>query len=126
MLYRHIIFLNHMPTGDGQLTALHFLSIISKYGVPVSRLTSEIERYPQILVNVPGPHDSAEKAALIASSSVQEAIREQEKRMAGDGRILVRPSGTEALLRVMVEASEESTAQTVANTLAEIIENIQK
>ena len=122
----HIIFLNHMPTGDGQLTALHFLSIISKYGVPVSRLTAEIQRYPQVLVNVPGPHDSAEKAALIASEPVQTAIREQEARMEGDGRILVRPSGTEALLRVMVEAGSEATAQSVANALAEIIENIQK
>ena len=122
----HIIFLNHMPTGDGQLTALHFLSIITKYGIPVSSLVEEIKRYPQVLINVPGPHESAAKAALIASDAVQTAIREQEKRLAGDGRILVRPSGTEALLRVMVEAGTEETAQTVANDLAEVIKNIQK
>ena len=121
----HIIFLNHMPTGDGQLTALHFLSIISKLGGPVSMLVSEIKRYPQVLVNVPGPHDSGEKAALIASDAVQSAITEQEKVMAGDGRILVRPSGTEALLRVMVEAGSEQTAQNVAKTIADIIKNIQ-
>ena len=122
----HIIFLHHMPTGDGQLTALHFLSIVTKYAAPVSRLVSEIERYPQVLINVPGPHDNREKAALIASEPVQAAIREQEQKLAGDGRILVRPSGTEALLRVMVEASQEETAQSVANTLSEIIQNIQK
>ena len=122
----HIIFLSHMPTGDGQLTALHFLSIITKYGAPVSELVSEIQRYPQVLINVPGPHDNHEKAALIASESVQQAIREQERLLAGDGRILVRPSGTEALLRVMVEAGQESTAQSVAKTLAGIIQNAQK
>lgn len=122
----HIIFLDHMPTGDGQLTALHFLSIVSKYGVPVSQLAAEIRRYPQILINVPGPHDAQEKDALIASEAVCQAIAEQEKILAGDGRILVRPSGTEALLRVMVEASEETVAQNVAKTIAEIIQNEQK
>ena len=122
----HIIFLDHMPTGDGQLTALHFLSIVTKYAAPVSQLVSEIRRYPQVLINVPGPHDNREKAALIASEPVQQAIRQQEEFLAGDGRILVRPSGTEALLRVMVEAGEEQAAQYAANRIAEIIENAQK
>ena len=122
----HIIILNHMPTGDGQLTALHFLSIISKYGAPVSSLISQIKRYPQVLINVPGPHSAVEKDALIQSEAVQSAIREKEKEMAGSGRILVRPSGTEALLRVMVEAPEEATAHSVAEELAKVIENSQK
>lgn len=122
----HIIFLNHMPTGDGQLTALHFLSIISKYGAPVSSLISQIKRYPQVLINVPGPHSAVEKDALIQSEEVQSAIREKEKEMAGSGRILVRPSGTEALLRVMVEAPDEETANSVAQDLAKVIENSQK
>ena len=122
----HIIFMNHMPTGDGQLTALHFLSIISKYAAPVSSLVSRIKRYPQVLINVPGPFSATEKDSLIASPVVQQAIAEKETLMAGDGRILVRPSGTEALLRVMVEASEESVAQSVAQDLANIIENAQK
>ena len=78
-----------------------------------------------MLINVPGPHDNREKAALIASPAVQEAIRQQEARLAGDGRILVRPSGTEALLRVMVESGDIDTAQDVAKTLADIIKNIQ-
>ncbi len=122
----HIIFLNHMPTGDGQLTALHFLSIVSKYGGQVSQLVGEIKRYPQVLINVAGPHDSQEKAELIAAPAVQEAIARQEKALAGEGRILVRPSGTEALLRVMVEAPEEETARRVAEELAQIIQNEQK
>ncbi len=122
----HIIFLSHMPTGDGQLTALHFLSIISKYGAPVSRLVGEIKRYPQVLINVPGPHDAQEKAALIAAPAVQEAVARQEALLAGDGRILVRPSGTEALLRVMVEAPREEDAQGAADAIAKIIKNEQK
>ena len=122
----HIILMNHMPTGDGQLTALHFLSIVSKYGVPVSQLVAEIPRYPQVLVNVLGPYDAHEKAALLNSAEVQLAIAEGEAALHGDGRILVRPSGTEALLRVMVEAPEESVAQNVAENIAEIIQNKQK
>lgn len=121
----HIIFLNHMPTGDGQLTALHFLSIISKYDAPVSELMSEIRRYPQVLINVPGPHDAQEKAALLASPAVRQAIAQQETHMAGDGRILVRPSGTEALLRVMVEASEETVARRAAEAIAGVIQGQQ-
>ncbi len=122
----HIIMLNHMPTGDGQLTALHFLSIISKYKCRVSELVSEIKRYPQVLINVPGPHDAQEKAALIASPAVQAGIAFWEQRLSGDGRILVRPSGTEALLRVMVEALDENKAQDVAMAIAGIIQNEQK
>ena len=121
----HIIFLQHMPTGDGQLTALHFLSILSKYGGTVSELVGAIRRYPQVLINVPGPHDAGEKAALIASPAVQAAIAQQEQALAGDGRVLVRPSGTEALLRVMVEAAEEDTARAAAEAIAEIIQNEQ-
>ena len=122
----HIIFRDHMPTGDGQLTALHFLSIVSKYGTPVSSLVGEIRRYPQVLINVPGPYAAAEKTALIASDDVQTAIRQEEAALGENGRILVRPSGTEALLRVMVEAKEEATAQNVAEHLAKVIENAQK
>ncbi len=122
----HIIFLDHMPTGDGQLTALHFLSIISKYGRQVSELVAEIKRYPQVLINVPGPHDAQKKAALIAAPAVRKAIEQREKLLGGDGRILVRPSGTEALLRVMVEASTQETAQMMAEEIARIIKNEQK
>ena len=122
----HIIFSNHMPTGDGQLTALHFLSIISKYGTPVSSLVGEIKRYPQVLINVPGPYSVADKAALIASDAVQNAVRQEEAALGDAGRILVRPSGTEALLRVMVEAQEEAVANAVAQRLAKVIENAQK
>ena len=79
-----------------------------------------------MLINVPGPHDAQKKAALIAAPAVRKAIEQREKLLGGDGRILVRPSGTEALLRVMVEASTQETAQMMAEEIARIIKNEQK
>lgn len=121
----HIIFLNHMTTGDGQLAALQFLQIICESGMKVSRLSGDIDRYPQILLNVAGPHDNVEKKALMACDAVQAAVQKGEQMLAGDGRILVRASGTEALIRVMVEASTEETARQVAEMVAEVVKNAQ-
>ena len=122
----HIIFLEHLTTGDGQLAALQFLQILCESGMPVSKLANDIAKYPQILINVAGPHDNGEKKALMASEPVQAACRDGENMLAGDGRILVRASGTEALIRVMVEASTEEMAQKVAETVAKAVENAQK
>lgn len=122
----HIIFLEHLTTGDGQLAALQFLQILCRSGMRVSRLTGDIGRYPQVLLNVKGPHDNAAKKALMASDPVQEAVRQGEQLLAGDGRILVRASGTEALIRVMVEASTEEMASKVAEMVAATVENAQK
>ena len=79
-----------------------------------------------MLINVPGPYAAQDKKDLIASETVQDAVRQEEEALGDNGRILVRPSGTEALLRVMVEAKEESVAQEVAQRLAKVIENAQK
>ena len=81
------------------------------------------ERYPQILVNV--PVDSKEKKEqIMAAPDLQEAIARTEEELSGNGRVLVRPSGTEALIRVMVEAKHQSTAQAQAEKLANIIKNM--
>lgn len=122
----HVIFLEHMTTGDGQLAALQFLQILCKSAVRVSKLAGDIARYPQVLLNVKGPHDNAAKKALMESEPVQAAVRKGEEMLAGDGRILVRASGTEALIRVMVEASTQESAQTVAEMVAGTVENVQK
>lgn len=122
----HIIFLEHLTTGDGQLAALQLLQILCECRQSVSKLAGEIGRYPQVLLNVKGPHDNAEKKALMASEPVQAACRKGEELLAGDGRILVRASGTEALIRVMVEASTEETARQVAEMVAGTVENVQK
>ncbi len=122
----HIIFLDHMTTGDGELSALQLMQIVKKSGKKLSELAGAVTHYPQILINVPGPVQNAEKDALIRSPEVQAAIRDGEQALAGDGRILVRPSGTEALIRVMVEAGTQEKAENVAQQVAKIVETTKK
>ncbi len=122
----HIIFLEHMTTGDGQLAALQLLRILCQSGRPLRTLCAEIPRYPQVLINVPGPVSNAEKTALLESDAMQRIIAAGEQRLSGDGRILVRPSGTEALIRVMVESADAALAQAVAEDVSKMVETIQK
>ncbi|MBQ7566010.1 MAG: phosphoglucosamine mutase [Oscillospiraceae bacterium] len=122
----HTIFLDHMTTGDGQLTALQLLQYLCRTGKKASELTRAVEQYPQVLVNVSGPHDNAEKAKLLKNDKLQAAIREAEAALGGEGRILVRASGTEALIRVMVEARTQSVAEETAQSIAKTVEILQK
>ena len=122
----HVIFLDHMPTGDGQLTALKFLQIVCRTRKPVSRLAAAVTRYPQVLRNVPGPATLPEREALSASPVLRDAVAKAEASLAGEGRVLLRASGTEAMLRVMVEAPTEAAAENLAATLADTVENLQK
>ena len=121
----HIIFLEHMTTGDGQLAALQLLSILAQSGRKASELASAVTRYPQVLLNVRvGGND--EKKAIMESPLLGEAIRKAEAGLGGNGRVLVRASGTEPLIRVMVEAGSEQTARETAETLVHGVENLQK
>ena len=121
----HIIFLEHMTTGDGQLAALQLLSILAQSGRRASELASAVTRYPQVLLNVRvGGND--EKKAIMESPLLGEAIRKAETGLGGNGRVLVRASGTEPLIRVMVEAGSEQTARETAETLVHAVENLQK
>ena len=121
----HIIFLEHMTTGDGQLAALQLLSILAQSGRSASELASAVTRYPQVLLNVRvGGND--EKKAIMESPLLGEAIRKAEAGLGGNGRVLVRASGTEPLIRVMVEAGSEQTARETAETLVHAVENLQK
>ena len=121
----HIIFLEHMTTGDGQLAALQLLSILAQSGRRASELASAVTRYPQVLLNVRvGGND--EKKAIMESPLLGEAIRKVEAGLGGNGRVLVRASGTEPLIRVMVEAGSEQTARETAETLVHAVENLQK
>ena len=80
------------------------------------------KRYPQVLINVPLA-DKAKKEAIMAAEEIRSAVAEQERSLAGNGRVLVRPSGTEALIRVMVEAQSEEIAQKTAELLANVIKS---
>ena len=122
----HIIFLDHMTTGDGQLAALQLLRILCWRGKKLSELAGEVERFPQELVNVVWTGSPEGKKTATAIPSVAAAIERAEAELGDTGRVLVRPSGTEALIRVMVEASDASLAARLAQEIAKTIENAQK
>jgi phosphoglucosamine mutase len=112
-----MIFGRYATTGDGLITALQLIVAILESKRSFSELAGEIPRYPQVLINV----TVKDKAEVMNSKSVQESIHAAEVALANNGRILVRPSGTEPYIRVMVEAANESQAKTVANTIVEAI-----
>ena len=116
----HMIFLEHATTGDGQLTALQILDLLFRSKQRASALFGACKRYPQVLINVP-VSDADAKQRIMSAPWLTQAIHEQEVKLGGDGRILVRPSGTEALVRVMVEALENQTAVDIAEELASLI-----
>lgn len=115
----HTIFLEYATTGDGQLTALQFLDLLSQEKRPASEVVAVCKQFPQVLVNVPVA-SKEQKEMIMASQSLKDATAKQEAKL-GDGRILIRPSGTEALIRVMVEAETQKLAEDTANFLAEFI-----
>ena len=120
----HIIFLDEATTGDGQLAAVKFLSVVASSGKKVSELVSDMPQYPQILKNVPVTGGNDVKETIMNSPELGKAIGEEEKKLAGAGRILVRPSGTEALIRVMVEAKTEKLADAVTQRLIRLLNTI--
>ena len=117
----HLIFLDYETTGDGQLAAVRFLEEISKSGKKVSELAAEIPTYPQLLINVPIEGGNPVKKAIMSSKDLGEKLHAAETELGDKGRILVRASGTEALIRVMVEAMEDEKAAYYANMLADYI-----
>jgi phosphoglucosamine mutase len=113
----HVIFLEHTTTGDGLITALQLARVMRRTGRPLSKLASIMRRFPQVLVNV----DVRDTSRLSTSSALAAAIAEEEERLGLSGRVLVRPSGTEPLVRVMVEASDEDAARASAERLADVV-----
>ena len=120
----HTIFREYATTGDGELTALQFIQAYCEAGVPASELVSCCAQYPQELINVPVSAMGGAKERIMADDRLWEQVRSQEEALNGEGRILVRPSGTEALIRVMVEAKTVEVAHNVAKTLAEFIKTL--
>ena len=94
-----------VTTGDGLLSALHLLQVIVDTGKPLSELAKVMEVLPQALVNAKVPNDK--KESYMEYSDIAEAIAELEKKFAGEGRVLIRPSGTEPLVRVMIEGKDQ-------------------
>ena len=120
----HTIFTDVETTGDGEVTALQFLQVLSRSGKRASELAAVCAVYPQVLVNVPVPHSGGVKEKIMASAALAQAVEREESALGDQGRVLVRPSGTEALIRVMVEAKSLATAQAVADRLADFIKSL--
>lgn len=115
----HVLFLDKAPTGDGMLTALMALAAVRKSGKPLEQWVNEIPEYPQILVNVPVPITLRD--SLSSVPNVQSAVRTAEETLGSTGRILLRPSGTEPLVRVMVEGEEAEQVNAVAERVADAV-----
>lgn len=115
----HVIFRDFATTGDGQLTAAQMLSIMKRRGAKLSDLKTVMERYPQTMVNVRVTPDG--KVAFYTDPKVKKAIDAATKALNSNGRVLVRPSGTEPLLRVMVEGQDLEQIRKLANDIAEVI-----
>lgn len=120
----HLIFLDDATTGDGQLAAVKFLSILSSSGLTASQLASEIPQYPQVLHNLPIEGGNAVKSAIMSAPELAARIVGEQEKLGGEGRILVRPSGTEALIRVMVEARSVEIAEETAAKLINLIKTL--
>lgn len=116
----HIIFLDHSTTGDGIITALHLLAVVKESGLSLEELAGWMEKIPQLLVNV----QVSDKNMVMKSPVLAEIIKEEENRLGGNGRILVRPSGTEPLVRVMAEGKDMEQLKGIVHRLANIIKEI--
>ena len=112
----HIIQMGHATTGDGVLTGLHLLAAVNRSGVPVSAAAKMMTRYPQVLINVRG-----DKGRAMADPALTVAVRTAQDELGDTGRVLLRPSGTEPAIRVMVEAREATLAEGIAGQLAEAV-----
>ncbi len=114
----HVILADCSTTGDGLITALRLLGRMASTGQPLAELAAVVERYPQVLVNV----KVADRDALGDASGVWAEVDRVRERLGARGRVLVRPSGTESLVRVMVEASEPAAAAEAAAAIVEAVE----
>lgn len=113
----HIVLPRHATTGDGTLSGLMLMARMAETGKSLAELASVMQVLPQVLINVPVP----DKSAIMKSEDVQSAIADAEAELGDTGRVLLRPSGTEELFRVMVEAAEEEHARKVAGRLAAVV-----
>jgi phosphoglucosamine mutase len=113
----HVLMTDHATTGDGVLTSLHLLARVAGSGSTLAELASVVQRLPQVLVNVPG----VDKRRADTDPELVAAVRAAQERLGDTGRVLLRPSGTEPLVRVMVEAADTEQAQRTADELADVV-----
>lgn len=115
----HVIVLDHATTGDGTLTGLLLAARVAESGRSLRELAGVMERLPQVLINVP----DVDKSRVKTSAELATAVSEAEQELGETGRVLLRPSGTEPLVRVMVEAADIDQARSVAGRLADAVKS---
>lgn len=115
----HVVFLDFNTTGDGMLTALQLLNVVQKTGKKLSELASEVTTYPQELVNV----KVTDKKAALENEAIKEIIKQVQIKMGSEGRVLVRPSGTENLLRVMAEAKTKEEVHEYVMQIVDVVKS---
>ena len=113
----HVVIPDHATTGDGTLTGLYLMARMARTGKSLAELASVMKVLPQTLINVP----VSNKAAILESAEVKAAIDAAEEKLGSTGRVLLRPSGTEELFRVMVEAADAESARKIAGELAAVV-----
>ncbi len=116
----HLILADHATTGDGLLSALHLMAAVAETGRPLAELAKVVTRFPQVLINV----RVDDKAAVASSPDVLAAVDRAESELGDSGRVLLRPSGTESLVRVMVEAGTPEAAQSIAERVAKVVAGV--
>ena len=114
----HVIMRDYANTGDGLLTALQLLAEVKRSGQTLQELSRVMVRFPQVLINV----KNVAKERLASSTAIADAVKAAEAELGSNGRVLLRASGTEPLVRVMVEAQSDAVAQSVATKLAQVVE----
>ena len=114
----HVIFSRYATTGDGILTGLKVMAEVARTGKTLQELASVMTVYPQVLLNVPG----VDRSRVDSDEELQALVATAEEELDGTGRVLLRASGTEPLVRVMVEAADEGTAQSWADRIARVVE----
>ena len=115
----HIIFLNHTTTGDGILSSLQLVQAVIRSGKKPSELSDEIEIFPQVLRNAKVKNENKER--FMEDGDIKAAIEDVERAVAGSGRLLIRPSGTEPLVRVMLEGQDVAHITKLAEELADLL-----
>ena len=116
----HIILLDHATTGDGLLTSLQLLAVAASRRQPLSELVKVMTKYQQVLVNIPG----VDKSLVTRSPELTDAVRDAEAELGESGRVLVRPSGTEDAVRIMVEAVDAGQAHRLADALGAVVQGL--
>ena len=116
----HIIMLDYNPTGDGILTSLMLIQILLEKNVPISKLCDIIQIYPQVLLNAKVSNDK--KGNYEDDEDIQKLIKKLQNEFSGEGRVVIRPSGTEPLIRVMIEGQNQNYITEKAKEMVDLIE----